>query len=72
MAKEIKLNLPPADDLFSTQEERDDLKREKVLDIHLSEIDGFPEHPFQVKADESNAGNSREHKNFWYPNSSHC
>lgn len=53
MAKELKLNLPPVDILFSTQEERDDQKREKVLDIPLSEIDGFPDHPFQVKMDEA-------------------
>lgn len=53
MAKELKLNLPSADDLFSTQEERDDARREKVLDIPLSEIDGFPDHPFQVRMDES-------------------
>ena len=53
MPREIKLNLPPADSLFSTQEERDDLKREKVLDIPLSELDAFPDHPFQVKLDES-------------------
>jgi hypothetical protein len=33
MARELKLNLPPADDLFTTQEERDDAKREKVLEI---------------------------------------
>lgn len=53
MAKELKLNLPPADDLFSTQTERDDAKREKVLNISLSEIDSFPEHPFQVRMDEA-------------------
>jgi len=53
MAKELKLNLPSADDLFSTQEERDDAQREKVLDISLSEIDSFPDHPFQVRMDES-------------------
>ncbi len=53
MARELKLNLPSADNLFSTQEERDDARREKVLDIPLSEIDGFPDHPFQVKLDES-------------------
>jgi ParB family chromosome partitioning protein len=53
MTKEIKLNLPSADDLFSTQEERDDNRREKVLDVPLSEIDDFPEHPFQVNLDES-------------------
>jgi len=53
MAKELKLNLPSADDLFSTQEERDEAQREKVLDISLSEIDSFPDHPFQVRMDES-------------------
>ena len=38
MAKDnaIKLNLPSADDLFSTQESRDDAQREKVMDIPLS------------------------------------
>jgi len=55
MAKsnEIKLNLPPIDDLFSTQESRDDAKREKVMDISLSEINDFPNHPFKVKADDA-------------------
>jgi len=47
------LNLPSADNLFSTQEERDDANREKVLDIPLDNIDDFPDHPFQVKMDES-------------------
>ena len=47
------LNLPSADDLFTAQEERDDVGREKVLDISLSEIDTFPDHPFLVKMDES-------------------
>jgi len=42
-----------AAELFTTQEQRDDAKREKVLDIPLSEIDAFPDHPFQVKLDES-------------------
>jgi len=52
MANALKLNLPSADDLFTTQEGRDEQKREKVLDIPLSEIDDFPDHPFQVKMDE--------------------
>ena len=33
--REIKLPLPAADDLFSTQEERDEAKREYVADIPL-------------------------------------
>jgi len=53
MSKEIKLNLPSVDDLFSTQESRDDARREKVMDIPLAEIDDFPDHPFQVREDES-------------------
>ena len=51
-----KPEIQTLDDLFGispTHEERDDLKHEKVLDIPLSEIDGFPDHPFQVKIDES-------------------
>ncbi len=53
MAKEIKLNLPSVDDLFSTQEERDDAQREKVMQIPLAEISGFPNHPFKVRMDEA-------------------
>ena len=40
------------DDLFSTQEERDDAKLSKIRDIPLIEIDDFPEHPFKVRDDE--------------------
>jgi ParB family chromosome partitioning protein len=40
-------------ELFTTQEQRDDAKREKVREIPLAEIDDFPDHPFQVKRDEA-------------------
>lgn len=54
MAKKVlALTLPHANDLFTTQEERDDAQLEKIQDIPLSEIDAFPDHPFQVKNDES-------------------
>ena len=54
MAKKMPtFNLPAADALFTTQEQRDDDKREKILDILLVEIDDFPGHPFLVKMDES-------------------
>lgn len=55
MAKEIKMPLPSAADLFSTQEERDNADRESVREIPLGEISDFPNHPFQVKMDESMA-----------------
>lgn len=51
----IKLNLPSADDLFSTQEERDEEKRETLIDLPVEEISDFPNHPFKVKMDESMA-----------------
>jgi ParB family chromosome partitioning protein len=51
VAKEIKLNLPSADSLFTTQEERDDAKLERVMDLPLSEISDFPDHPFKVRMD---------------------
>ena len=49
--REIKLPLPAADDLFSTQEERDEAKREFIADIPLTEISDFPDHPFKVRRD---------------------
>lgn len=55
MAKEIKMPLPSAADLFSTQEERDNEGRESVREIPLEEISDFPNHPFKVKIDESMA-----------------
>ena len=51
MAKnENKMNLPKitVDDLFSTQEERDSVNQEKVIDISIKDISDFPEHPFKV------------------------
>lgn len=50
-AKNISLN--SYDDIFSTEETREDAKREKVMDMPLSELYPFPDHPFQVRDDES-------------------
>lgn len=44
--------LPTFDDLFSTQEQRDEEKLAKIRDIPITEIDDFPEHPFKVRDDE--------------------
>ena len=51
-SRKIELDLPKLDDIFSTQEERDDAKLKKIYEIPLGEIDPFPEHPFKVKDDE--------------------
>lgn len=47
------IKLTSVDDLFTTEEGRADEQREKVIDIPLSEISDFPNHPFKVKADEA-------------------
>lgn len=44
--------LPTLDELFTTQELRDDAKLSKIRDIPLELIDDFPGHPFKVRDDE--------------------
>jgi ParB family chromosome partitioning protein len=48
--KEQKMQLPKItlDDFFTTQEQRDNAKLEKVIDIKIDNIDDFPNHPFKV------------------------
>ena len=49
MAKDLsKMPLPKLDDLFTTEEERVNANLEKVVDIKISDIDDFPDHPFKV------------------------
>lgn len=49
MARNIpKMPLQKLDDLFTTEEERANDKLEKVIDITISDIDDFPNHPFKV------------------------
>ena len=54
MAKsnDLKMKLPSVDDLFSTEEQRQEAKLAKIYDIPLSEIDDFPDHPYRVLDDE--------------------
>jgi|Go1ome_3_1110792.scaffolds.fasta_scaffold00352_25 ParB family chromosome partitioning protein len=53
MSKEnLKLNLPSYDSIFTTQEERDDEKAEKIQLIPIDKIKDFPNHPFRVERDE--------------------
>ena len=44
--------LPTLEDLFSTQEERDDAKLERVKDIPLCELHPFKDHPFKIQNNE--------------------
>ena len=53
MAKsEIKMPLPKLDDLFTTEQERQEADLEKVVDISLADIQDFPNHPFKVIVNE--------------------
>lgn len=51
-SKEINMNLPSANDLFTTQEERDQKNQEHVKNISVYDISDFPNHPFKVKMDD--------------------
>lgn len=51
-SREINMDLPSADDLFTTQEERDQKNQEYVKNISIYEITDFPNHPFKVKMDD--------------------
>lgn len=51
-SKGINLNLPAVDDLFTTQEQRQELELEKVVMLSPNAIMDFPNHPFQVRKDE--------------------
>ena len=48
-----KVELASVDDLFSTEESRQDAKLEKIQEISLSELHPFKNHPFKVKDDEA-------------------
>ena len=47
----LNFNLPSADNLFSTEEERTEARLEKVVSLNPSEISDFPDHPFKVRMD---------------------
>ena len=50
--KSTEIELTAYDDLFQTDESREEAKLSKIRDISISEIDEFPDHPFKVLIDE--------------------
>ena len=48
-----KIELASVDDLFSTEEDRQDARLEKIQEIPLSELHPFRDHPFKVKDDDA-------------------
>ena len=58
------ISLTPVDDLFSTEESRSNANRERVVELPLSELHPFRNHPFKVLDDEKmldTAESIREH-----------
>ena len=51
-SRKSDFTLPTLDDLFSSEEERQEQKLAKIRDIPIELIDDFPEHPFKVRDDE--------------------
>ena len=47
------IELSAFDDLFETDESREDLKRERLIEVTVTDIQDFPDHPYQVKDDEN-------------------
>ena len=53
--REKRIELTAYDDLFETDESRAEAKQSRIREIPLSEIDGFPDHPFKVLDDDDMA-----------------
>jgi ParB family chromosome partitioning protein len=51
-SRETKIELTAYDDLFQTDESREEAKLSKIRDIPISEIDEFTDHPFKALMDE--------------------
>lgn len=52
MSKKFEFGLPSYDSLFSTEEERQDERLEKVITLPINNIKDFHDHPFHVELDE--------------------
>ena len=47
-----EIKLPSLDELFSSQQERDEAKLKHIYEIAIDQIDPFPDHPFKVRDDD--------------------
>ncbi len=63
-----KIELASVDDLFSTEESRQDEQLEKIQEIPLSELHPFKDHPFKVKDDDAmiETADSIKSMEFWF------
>lgn len=52
MSKNFEFGLPSYDSLFSTEEERQDERLEKVISLPINNIKDFHDHPFHVELDD--------------------
>ena len=66
-SRKSDFTLPTLDDLFSSEEERQEQKLAKIRDIPIELIDDFPEHPFKVRDDEDMMQNELVSLPVWTP-----
>ena len=59
-----KIELASVDDLFSTEESRQDEQLEKIQEIPLSELHPFKDHPFKVKDDDAMIETAKKKKKY--------
>ena len=50
--RENEIKLQSLDELFSSQQERDEAKLKHIYEIPIDQIDPFPDHPFKVRDDD--------------------
>lgn len=50
--RDNEIKLPSLDELFSSQQERDEAKLKHIYEIPIDQIDPFPDHPFKVRDDD--------------------
>ena len=67
-----KIELASVDDLFSTEESRQDEQLEKIQEIPLSELHPFKDHPFKVKDDDAMIETADSIKKVWCVGSCDC
>lgn len=67
-----KINTSSLDDLFTTEEQRQEAKLEKVVKIPIEDIADFKKHPFNVRLDEEMESLIKKRSRKWYFSSCSC
>ena len=61
----LNMSLKGADDIFSTEESRQEQQREQVQQIPIGELHPFTNHPFKVVDDEAMTRTVGKYRSVW-------